>query len=102
MSDLVDHSQIEQIVGAKRHPTDHWGRAVSADQTVYILHSQACLDSGIDLRECPYSQALDRGIEDLGPWTRWRMTQGQPVRLAFSRGYLVPAPISVSYRGRGA
>ena len=62
MSDLVPADQIEGIVGASRHATDHIGRAVSAEQTVYILHSCTCLDSGIDLRDCPYSVALDRGI----------------------------------------
>lgn len=62
MSDLVPAESIEQIIGAARHLTNHIGRAVSAEQTVYILHSRVCLDSGIDLRKCPYSLALDRGI----------------------------------------
>jgi hypothetical protein len=62
MSDLVPADRIERIVGASRHPTDHIGRAVSSERTVYILHSRECRDSGIDLRECPYSLALDRGI----------------------------------------
>ncbi len=39
--------QIEQIVGIRRHSQAHFGRAVSAERTVYILHSQRCLDSGI-------------------------------------------------------
>jgi len=43
-------------------------RVLSAEQTVYILHPQACLDSGIDLRNCRFSLALDNGI-DLDEWT---------------------------------
>ena len=59
MSKLVPASKIEGIVGARRHPTNHQGRAVSAEQTVYVLHSKECLDSGIDLRRCPFSVAMD-------------------------------------------
>ena len=68
MSDLVPAEDIEQIVGVERHETDHYARAVSAEQTVYILHSWACLDSGRDLRRCPISLALDNGIR-LHEWT---------------------------------
>lgn len=46
MTDLVPADQIEQIVGARRHPLAHLGRAVSAEQTVYILHSQRCKGDG--------------------------------------------------------
>lgn len=67
MSDLVPPDQIESIVGANRHTVQHLARAVSAEQTAYVLHSQRCLNSGVDLRECPYSIALDRGI-DLADW----------------------------------
>lgn len=68
MTNLVPATDIEQIVGAVRHPTLHVARAVSAEQTVYILHSQQCLDSGRDLRQCPFSLALDNGI-DLDDWS---------------------------------
>lgn len=68
MSDIVPAEDIERIVGMERHPTEHWGRAVSAEQRVYILHSRECLDSGRDLRECPYSLALDNGIDPFD-WT---------------------------------
>jgi hypothetical protein len=68
VSDIVPAEDIERIVGVERHPTEHWGRAVSAEQRVYILHSQECLDSGRDLRECPYSLALDNGIDPFD-WT---------------------------------
>lgn len=59
MTDLVPTDEIEGIVGAARHPTEHIGRRVG--QTFYILHSRECLDGGVDLRECVYSVALDRG-----------------------------------------
>jgi hypothetical protein len=65
VSEVVPASKIERIVGAERHATDHIGRAVSAEQTVYILHSRECADSGIDLRDCPYSVALD----EYGVWS---------------------------------
>lgn len=67
MTDLVPASEIESRVGARRHATEHLARAASAEQTVYILHSQECLDSGNDLRACAYSTALDRGI-DAAEW----------------------------------
>ena len=84
MTDLVAADQIEPIVGARRHPTHHLGRAVSAEQVVYILHSQTCKDSGLDLRECGYSRALDRGI-DPGDWTK-----DVTVGLVVEGGALVP------------
>ena len=62
MTDIVPTEDIERIVGAKRHPSVHLARAVSAEQTVYILHAQGCLDMGDDLRDCIYSLALDNGI----------------------------------------
>lgn len=68
MTKIVPADEIETIVGVQRHSTEHWGRAVSSEQTVYILHSQECRDSGIDLRECPYSLALDNGIDPFD-WT---------------------------------
>jgi hypothetical protein len=59
MTDLVDAKEIERIVGVKRHPTEHWGRACVSRWAFFILHSEACRDSGIDLRFCPFSRALD-------------------------------------------
>lgn len=67
MTEIVPASEIEGIVGIRRHATRHYARAVSAEQVVYILHSQRCVDRGRDLRECLFSQALDNGI-DLGTW----------------------------------
>lgn len=86
MSDLVDASQIERIVGVKRHRQAHYGRAVSAEQTVYILHSQRCLDSGIDLRDCRFSRALDQGIRP----SSWEGHEDVPVGLGVWQDRLVP------------
>lgn len=86
MSDLVSPSEIEQIVGARRHEHQHLGRAVSAEETVYILHSHKCKDSGIDLRECEWSLALDRGIDTF----MWEKRMDQPVVLAFYQKRLFP------------
>lgn len=86
MSELVPADKIEQIVGARRHPHQHLGRAVSAEQTVYVLHSQQCKDSGIDLRDCEWSLALDRGI-DLDDW---KDHEDRPVELATCDRRLFP------------
>lgn len=86
MSDLVPAGDIEQIVGATRHRKAHYGKAVSAEQTVYILHSHQCRDSGIDLRDCRFSVALDRGI-DLGMWAKY---QDIPFVLGIWDGRLIP------------
>jgi hypothetical protein len=88
VTDLVPTEEIEQLVGAQRLPMAHVGRAVSAEETVYILHSQRCKDAAGDLRTCPFSIALDRGIN----LTRWRGFMDRPVVLGVSPalGLLVP------------
>lgn len=86
MSDLVPFDQIEQIVGAKRHPHQHLGRAVSSEQTVYVLHSRKCKDSGIDLRECEWSWALDNGIDPAD----WKGYEDRAVALAIVHDRLFP------------
>ena len=73
MTTLVDPSEIEGIVGIKRHEHDHYGRYVSAEKTVYILHSQWCVDHTEDLRDCLYSKALDEQVNNPDreyEWTR--------------------------------
>lgn len=82
MSDLVDPDRIEEIVGVKRHPTDHVAKAVSSDQTVYVLHSRECFDAHEDLRDCEYSKALDLGI-DLEEWV-----EDEPVFVTIVSGRL--------------
>lgn len=61
MSDLIE-GDVERIVGAPRDAARHLGRAVSADQRLYIMHSQECLDSTPDLRDCEFSHAMGVGI----------------------------------------
>ena len=53
---------------------------VTAEQRVFILHSQECRDTYPDLRECPYSLALDRGIE----LTAWRGLEDRPFVVGIS------------------
>ena len=61
---LVPPDEIEGIVGAQRHSWQHLGRAVSADEQVYILHSTECIKHGVDLRLCRFSLAMDKhGID---------------------------------------
>ena len=86
MSELVPGDQIEKIVGAPRRNSQHLARAVSAEQTVYILHSHQCKMSTDDLRECPFSLALDRGIDE-GEWSDW---EDQPVQVLVRDQRLVP------------
>jgi hypothetical protein len=86
MSDLVPTEDIERIVGVARHRKAHYGRAVSSQQTVYILHSKECKDSGIDLRDCRFSTALDEGIR----MESWTGVEDVPVMLGVWQGLLVP------------
>lgn len=86
MSDRVPADQIEQIVGIERHPTRHYARAASAEQTVYILHSEECRRTYDDLRNCPWSVALDRGIDEYD----WSDREDRPVLVRVRDGRLVP------------
>lgn len=89
MSNLVPTSRIEDLVGATRHPTAHLGRAVSSVEYVYILHSAQCVESGVDLRQCEYSRALDEGIR----MDEWLLSLDTPVVLGTWAGRLIPKPI---------
>lgn len=71
VTEVVPSGQIEELVGAVRHPTYHLARADSKSQRVYILHSQSCVDHTPDLRECKISKALDDGI-NVELWTAMR------------------------------
>ena len=86
MSNLVQPDTIEEIVGYRRHPVQHLARAVSDVETVYVLHSEKCKDSGTDLRECPYSLALDHGIE----LDDWQGFEDRPVLVAIIHERLFP------------
>lgn len=98
MTDLVNPTQIEQIVGHMRHETLHYGRAVSDEGIIYILHSKKCLDSEVDLRYCEYSMALDNGVYDV--WTLWEEFLDTPVPLGIVDGYLVPVEGKIFIDGR--
>lgn len=87
MSNLVDPSKIEEIVGIKRHQRAHFAKAVSDEQKVYILHSHHCVEDNTDLRDCEFSIALDAGI-DIEKWDEDTTTLVQVVD-----GELVPARI---------
>lgn len=86
MTDLVDPTKIERIVGAARQDDAHLGRAVSSEQQVYILHSGQCRASGRDLRACEYSLALDEGIDE----DDWCDAEDVPVVLGVRDGLLIP------------
>lgn len=86
MSNLVPAEDIEQIVGQERHQTCHYGRAVTVEQTFYILHSWNCKGSGVDLRDCEYSIALDKGLDIL----KWRGFTDEAVVLHIEDGELRP------------
>lgn len=58
----MDPSEIEGIIGHPRHGVLHLAVWDSDGGTVYIMHSQACVDSQLDLADCEVSLALDRGI----------------------------------------
>jgi len=60
---------------------------VSREQTVYILHSNSCVASGIDPRRCIYSRMLDKGIH-AEQWVGW---EDKPVTLGMrTRHGLIP------------
>ena len=80
MSEQVPAEDIERLVGIQRHATRHYANAISAEQTVYVLHSHKCKALRADLRDCMYSRALDNGI-DLAVWADW---QDQPVRVSIN------------------
>lgn len=87
MSQKVPADEIETLVGAKRSEEKHIARAVSAKQTVYLLHPYACLEFYEDLRNCPWSRALDEGI-DPDEWT-----EDVPVIVRVRDGLLVPGSL---------
>lgn len=84
MSELVPADRIEEIVGVRRSMYQHIGRLVTTEGVVYIMHSRECLELAADLRDCPYSLALDQGT-DLNRWAG-----DEPMLLAIHEGWLVP------------
>lgn len=92
MSELVPTELIEQLVGHPRHQTRHYARAVTAERTVYILHSGTCKATNADLRECSFSVALDRGIDE----QTWADLVDRPVHVTLRDGRLTPCRAEVS------
>lgn len=92
MTNLVPAEQIEEIVGARRHRLNHFARAISAEQTVYILHSRQCVTHTPDLRRCLFSQALDQGIDE----QEWSDDQDEPVLARIRHGRLFPGRLATS------
>jgi hypothetical protein len=95
MSRLESAELTKQIVGVDRDAVEHFGRAVSAEQRVYILHSQRCVDRQSDLRKCPFSVALDLGIDE----DAWCLHEDVPVLLSIcpDNGDLLPNPLPESH-----
>lgn len=91
MSGLVPTETIGGIVGAPRDPYAHIGRAVSDEARVYILHSQECVAQRDDLTTCPYSIALDAGV-DGGVWEHF---EDVPVLLAINADWGDLEPVRV-------
>lgn len=90
MSERVPAAEIEKIVGVTRHPIQHWGRMVRG--RMFILHSTACKGEFDDLRDCPFSLALDGGIH-LADF--YGHLEGHPVMLGIDpSGWLVPAELA--------
>lgn len=81
MTAHVSPDEIERIVGAQRHATRHFARAVTDEGVVYILHSALCKSSTPDLRECPFSLALDNGIDG----NDWDGHEDKAVRVSINR-----------------
>ena len=64
MTERVPANRIEALVGAKRHPWRHIIRGAMDGPDAglaYILHPDDCRNHWDDLRDCPWSLALDRG-----------------------------------------
>lgn len=85
MTELVPREDIENHVGHERHATEHYGRMNTVEGRFYILHSLECLDSGIDLRECKFSVALDHGTSGFEHWH-----ENVPVKLSVKDGMVTP------------
>lgn len=91
MTTRVPADRIEQLVHARRHPTEHIIRGDYTTLTAYILHSAECRDRYADLRDCPWSLALDR--EDV-----WLGTD-QPQFVRIRDGHLVATgDVPANYR----
>ena len=81
MSERVPASQIEGLVRAHRHPTEHIIRGDFPSGKAYLLHPAACRARYDDPQDCPWSLALAHG------WV-WLYDE-LPHRVRLRDGYLV-------------
>jgi hypothetical protein len=92
VSILIPPQDIERLVGAVRHETLHLARAATAEQTVYVLHSHECKGLYVDLRDCPFSMALNNGIDQ----DVWDDSMDRVVAVSVEADRLVPEPFEES------
>lgn len=85
MSTIIPADEVEELVGARRHEFRHIMRYDSLCAELHILHSAVCKDSMADLRDCPFSVALDDGGVKDGDW--W---DDEPVFVDLEDGELAP------------
>lgn len=90
MSEIVSPDEIQKAVGgAERDYWLHIGYANTPLDRFYIMHAHTCLSQYTDLRECPYSKALDKQGISADWWEDW---YNRPVYLALShKGFVVPS-----------
>lgn len=100
MSQVESAARTLAVVGVPRHAEWHMAKAVSAEQRVYILHSEACIASGIDLRECEFSMALDLGI-DADQWSGWEDV-AVPVTIDVDAEDLIPSLAAIDALTEGS
>lgn len=81
MTNLVDPATIEALMGQPRHPQRHIG--LWDGHTVTIMHALWCTQLGRDIRDCPWSLALDAGRIH-------HMPLNQPIPLRLTRAHIHP------------
>lgn len=91
MTELVNPDMIERIVGHERHDHLHIARMVEAEQKLYVLHSRECKNSTPDLRQCPFSLALDKGL-DPDIWDGITEHEINALAISVKTGQLYPRP----------
>lgn len=84
MTERLSADYAEEIVGMKRSPTYHYGRASMG--TMYLLHSGRCVNDDT-VETCVYNRALAAGADDESFLSEF------PVRLAVNEGRLRPAHV---------
>ena len=85
MTKTSEPTPVEQWVGVPRHPWAHIGRPMS-DNTLLVLHSQQCFDSGKPFVDCPFTDAAHQGRWDRDVWG----VHNGPHFLTLDEGWLFP------------